>query len=86
MTVAAEVSTRTTAACADCVWTSGTLTGDLSVRVAARQHTDLTQHRVVVLANTINVLQPGRTGDAAQATVRAEAVAVLGGTGQDRTS
>ena len=84
MTVAAEVSSRTTAACADCVWTSGTLTGDLSVRVAARQHTDLTQHPVVVLVNTITVLQPGRACDAVHATVRAEDVAVLGGTGQDR--
>lgn len=84
MTAAVEVSARTTAACADCPWTSGTLTGDLSVRVAARQHADLTQHPVAVLTNTITVLQPERAGDAVHATVGAETVAVLAGTGQDR--
>jgi hypothetical protein len=59
VTVTAELSSRTTAACTDCAWTSEPLTDDLSVRVAARQHTDLTQHPVAVLTNTITMLQPG---------------------------
>ena len=59
--VTAEVSSRTTAACSDCAWTSDPLTNDLSVRVAARQHTDLTQHPVVVFTSTITVLEPTRT-------------------------
>lgn len=84
MTAEVEVSARTTAACADCRWTSGTPTGDLSIRVAARQHADLTQHPVAVLTNTITVLQPERAGDAVHATVSAQTVAVLAGTGQDR--
>ena len=71
MTAAVEVSARTTAACADCPWTSGTLTGDLSVRVAARQHTDLTQHPVAVLTNTITVLEPVRSTPAVVAEVGA---------------
>lgn len=83
MTAAVEVSARTTAACADCRWTSGTLTCDLSIRVAARQHADLTEHPVAVLTNTITVLQPERAGDAVHATVGAQTVAVLSGSGQD---
>jgi len=67
----AEVSSssRTTAACSDCGWTSDPLTDDLAVRVAARHHTTLTQHPVVVLTNTITVVEPARTMPA----VRAEA-------------
>jgi hypothetical protein len=42
------------------------LTGDLPVRVTARQHTDLTQHPVAVLTNTITVLQPARADGAVQ--------------------
>ena len=58
--VAAQVSSRTTAACSGCAWTSDPLTNDLSIRVAARQHSDLTQHPVAVLTNTITVLEPTR--------------------------
>ena len=59
--VAAKVSSRTTAACSGCAWTSDPLTNDLSIRVSARQHTDLTQHPVAVLTNTITVLEPVRS-------------------------
>ena len=61
MMVTSEVSSRTTAACSDSVWTSDALTDGLAVRVAARQHTTLTQHPVVVLTNTITVLEPVRS-------------------------
>lgn len=74
--VAAEVSSRTTAACSDCVWTSDALTDNLSVRVAARQHSDLTQHPVVVLTNTITVLQPGPVAVGFTTAVGAEAAAL----------
>ena len=60
MVAAAQVSSRTTAACSGCSWTSDPLTNDSSIRVAARQHSDLTQHPVAVLTNTITVLEPTR--------------------------
>ena len=59
MTATGEVSSHTTAACSDCAWTPNQLAHDLSVRVAARQHTDLTQHTVAVFSHTITVFQPG---------------------------
>ena len=65
------MSSRTTASCSDCVWTSDALTDDLTVRVAARQHTTLTQHPVVVLTNTITVLEPVRSLPAVGAEVGA---------------
>ena len=55
---ATQMSARTTAACADCAWTSGDLTGDLTVRVASRQHVDSRGHAVAVRTHTVSVLEP----------------------------
>lgn len=59
-TTVAELSSRTTAACAGCAWTADRLTNDLSTRVAARQHTDESGHSVAVLTNTVALIEPIR--------------------------
>ena len=55
---AVDMSSRSTAACAGCEWTSGQLTDDLSIRVAARHHTAVTTHCVAVLTNTLMLIRP----------------------------
>lgn len=54
---AAQVSTRTTAACSVCEWTSERLTRELPVRTAARLHIGVTGHSVLLLTNTVTVLE-----------------------------
>lgn len=67
-TALTEVSSRTTAACAGCPWTSGRLIADLTVRVASRQHADTTGHCVALLTSTVTLLgpSPDRTTAAAE--------------------
>ena len=55
---AAQVSTRTTAAFSVCEWTSERLTRELPVRTAARLHIGVTGHSVLLLTNTVTVLEP----------------------------
>lgn len=59
-TALTELSSRTTAACVGCTWTSDRLTGELTIRDASRQHAETTGHCVAVLTNTITVLAPGQ--------------------------
>lgn len=79
MTATGEVSSHTTAACSDCAWTPNQLAHDLSVRVAARQHTELTQHTVVVFSHTVTVFQPGFADGQGSAAAVAECSRVIVG-------
>lgn len=60
-----EKSSRTTAACSECEWSSGDLLADLSVRVAAGDHSDRAGHTVAVLTNTVTLHRPRTQIDAA---------------------
>lgn len=71
-TALTESSSRTTAACAGCSWTSDRLIADLTVRVASRQHADTTGHCVALLTSTVTLLGPSPDSTTAAArTVRA---------------
>ena len=63
VTVTAQVSTRTTAACSVCEWTSERLTRELPVRTAARQHLCATGHPVTLLTNTVTLLEQHQVPD-----------------------
>lgn len=56
-TITARVSTRTTAACSACDWTSERLTPEFPVRTAARHHVGATGHSVMLLTDTVTVLE-----------------------------
>ena len=51
-----STSTRTSAGCQTCPWTSDPGLSDLSVRVVARAHAGRTGHLVAVLATTVTLL------------------------------
>ena len=55
--ITAQVSSRTTACCSGCDWTSERLTAELPIRTAARQHIGATGHPVTLLTNTVTVLE-----------------------------
>ena len=54
-----STSTRTSAGCQTCPWTSDPGLSDLSVRVVARAHAGPTGHLVAVLATTVTLLTSG---------------------------
>lgn len=66
VTVTANRNSYTTAACAACAWDTNELTSDLTIRVAARQHADVTGHAVAILTNTITLVQRSAIGSAEQ--------------------
>lgn len=58
--ITAQVSSRTTACCSGCDWTSERLTAELPIRTAARQHIGATGHPVTLLTNTVTLLEQQR--------------------------